>query len=77
MADYYCDGYYILCNRNISDYEMGSNIMSLVRWFRYFMWKYFKKDPRIRTVDDFRFWDNKLFKEHEGETQDENDQYLH
>ena len=51
--------------------------MSLVRWFRYFMWKYFNKDPKIETVDDFRFWDNKLFKEHEGETQDENDQYLH
>ena len=41
------------------------------------MWKYFKKDPRIETIDDFRFWDNKLFNEHEGETQDENDKYLH
>ena len=51
--------------------------MNLIRWFRFFMWKYFKKDPRIETIDDFRFWDNKLFNEYEGETQDEDDKYLH
>ena len=63
-----------MCTRTNYSIEV---IVSLVRWFRFFMWKYFKKDPRIETIDDFRFWDNKLFNEYEGETQDENDKYLH
>ena len=55
--------------------------MSLVRWFRYFMWKYFNKNPKIETVDDLRFWDNKMFKihrkkEHEGEAH-EDDKFIH
>ena len=49
---------------------------SIIRWFRFLQWKYLNKDPRIETIDDFRFWDNKMFNEHEGEAH-EDDKYLH
>ena len=50
--------------------------MSLVRWFRYFMWKYFNKNPKIETVDDLRFWDNKNFQIKRGEVH-EDDKFIH
>tara|TARA_R100001480_G_scaffold63449_2_gene75746 strand:+ start:318 stop:485 length:168 start_codon:yes stop_codon:yes gene_type:complete len=47
-----------------------------MRWLKFLMWKYFKKDPKIQTIDDFIFWDNKLFKEYK-EDYDEDSDYLH
>jgi hypothetical protein len=45
-------------------------------WIKYFFYKLFKKTPEVKSIDDFRFWNNKLFKDHK-EDYDEDSDYLH
>ena len=51
----------------------------MFRWINYLLWKYFKKDPKIESYSDFRFWNNKLFKKYKGDNYHENidDDYIH